>query len=437
MSHAHYDVIIVGGRPSGSTLAARLGQQGLRVLLLERAVFPSVPAASSPIIYASTMHLLDEIGADEAHYAEATPRLTQWNYQVRDDVQVVHRIPTHLGRDYAYAIDRARFDAHLWQTAQSYPSVTAYQPFTVTQLMKEGQVVTGVRGHGPEGVEETFTADCVVGADGRFSSVAQSVAAAAYAVHEEWPTSYYYAYWKRVTPYSDAGPTIHLYGPGRGYGFLLMDSADDTTCVVIGGQTARFADPDRTPAEMYRHLLKTHPHVWQRLAHAEQITKVYGMKNVGNLYRTASGPGWVLVGDALHQKDPVDGQGIYDAVMTAKLLSAAFGSWKRGTKSWEQAMEQYRATVHAETAPMYDVTLERVQRELHQHHADWSYRTWIRWLTTDPEYQRRLGLLLVRGISPTHWLPRSVVVKAVLQGVRRDVRQWIMRRANSHQTPTA
>ncbi|MBC8098595.1 MAG: FAD-dependent monooxygenase, partial [Armatimonadetes bacterium] len=39
-----YDVIIVGGRPAGSTLAARLGQYGLRVLLLERGTFPSLPA---------------------------------------------------------------------------------------------------------------------------------------------------------------------------------------------------------------------------------------------------------------------------------------------------------------------------------------------------------------------------------------------------------
>ena len=62
----HFDVIIVGGRPAGSTLAARLGQRNIRTLLLERATMPSLPAISSPGIYASTMQMLDEIGADEA-----------------------------------------------------------------------------------------------------------------------------------------------------------------------------------------------------------------------------------------------------------------------------------------------------------------------------------------------------------------------------------
>ena len=69
MTDTNYDVIIVGGRPAGATLAARLGRQGLRVLLLERATFPSAPAASCPVIYPATMRLLDEIGADEREYA--------------------------------------------------------------------------------------------------------------------------------------------------------------------------------------------------------------------------------------------------------------------------------------------------------------------------------------------------------------------------------
>jgi flavin-dependent dehydrogenase len=83
MNRTHFDVIIVGGRPAGATLAARLGQHGLHVLLLERSPFPSTPAVSSPAIYSSTMALLDEIGADEAAYAQNTPRFRRWVTEVR------------------------------------------------------------------------------------------------------------------------------------------------------------------------------------------------------------------------------------------------------------------------------------------------------------------------------------------------------------------
>src|SRR5262245_51073030 len=110
LSGVHYDVIVVGGRPAGATLAARLGRLGLRTLLLERDSFPSPPAASCPIIYPSTMRLLDEIGADEADYARGTPRLHAINTQIRDDFRTTIHVPHLFGRDYAYAIDRARFD---------------------------------------------------------------------------------------------------------------------------------------------------------------------------------------------------------------------------------------------------------------------------------------------------------------------------------------
>src|SRR5690349_15226383 len=114
--NTNYDTIIVGGRPAGATLAARLGQAGLRVLLLERATLPSAPAASCPAIYPATMRLLDEIGADEAAYAGGTPRLRRMLSEVRDDFRISIPLPMVHGRDYLYAIDRARFDAALWQT---------------------------------------------------------------------------------------------------------------------------------------------------------------------------------------------------------------------------------------------------------------------------------------------------------------------------------
>ena len=40
MSQADYDVIIVGGRPAGASLAIRLARQQLKVLVVDRATFP-------------------------------------------------------------------------------------------------------------------------------------------------------------------------------------------------------------------------------------------------------------------------------------------------------------------------------------------------------------------------------------------------------------
>lgn len=38
----HYDVIIIGDRPTGASLAMRLNRQELMVLRIERATFPTL-----------------------------------------------------------------------------------------------------------------------------------------------------------------------------------------------------------------------------------------------------------------------------------------------------------------------------------------------------------------------------------------------------------
>jgi flavin-dependent dehydrogenase len=414
----HYDVNVVGGRPAGATLAARLGMLGLRVLLLERDTVPSAPAASCPVIYPSTMRLLDEIGATESDYAHGTPRLHEINIQIRDDFRTAVDVPHLFGRDYAYAIDRARFDDALWRTAARQPGVTALQGIAVTSLLQSGGRVAGVRARLPGGDELSWTADCVVGADGRFSLVARKAGARDLDRRDDLPTSIYYAYWRRVAPYGE-NPTVHIFGAGRGIGYLIMDSADGTTCVAVGGRAALFEG--ERPADRYARLLREHPQVWRRLARAERATEVRGMRNIGNLYRESGGPGWALVGDALHQKDPLDGQGIYDAVFTARALAEAIGAWKRGGTSWEQALERYTAAVRAETYPMYQATMERVRLELYTPRPDWAYKTWMRWVSTDAEYRRRFGLLLARAIDPASWFPPSAFLGALARGVLGDL----------------
>ena len=85
------------------------------------------------------------------------------------------------------------------------------------------------------------------------------------------------------------------------------------------------------------------------------------MRNIGNLYREAGGPGWALVGDALHQKDPLDGQGIYDAVLTAKLLAQALIDCQRGALSPSAALARYAAEVRAAQAQVIAEVLPRVR----------------------------------------------------------------------------
>ncbi|MFN7211102.1 MAG: NAD(P)/FAD-dependent oxidoreductase [Aggregatilineales bacterium] len=200
----------------------------------------------------------------------------------------------------------------------------------------------------------------VVGADGRWSLVARKVEAPLYNVDESVATSLYYAYWRNVQPYDLNEPLMVAHGTLDGLGYLIMDSADDTAAVVCEGHAEvieGFSQGAGAPEALYEALLRHAPRIWARLQGAERITTVRGLKHTPNYYRQPYGAGWALVGDAVHHKDPLGGQGVYDAVFSAKALAEQYLAYKRGTLDYESALRGYQARLEEETLPVYRNTL--------------------------------------------------------------------------------
>ncbi len=430
-----YDVIVVGGRLAGSTLAARLGKFGYSVLLLERGTLPSLPAVSSPIIYASTMTLLDEIGAKESEYARDTPKIRRMAQVFSEGVQMAITLPEIEGRDYAYGVDRARFDAALWDTALRFPTVTGWQNFAVTDLLWEGEgtqrKVVGIIGRDADKVEHQIRARLVVGADGRFSLVARKVNAQVRDVEEDFPASIYYAYWRNVQRYDEAGDATAVAYAGDGpYGFLVMDSAENTSAVVMEGRADFFANVQDAEAFYLEHC-NAHPLLSKRLEGAERVTSVRGMKEVGNNYREAGGPGWALVGDAYHQKDALDGQGIYNAVFSSKALAHAFRDWQHGEMTWREAVEWYDETVRIKTYSAFKALLSRIQMSFYAPQApEWMMHSVTRWIMDDPAMQDLMGQFVTRKIPAEMMqiMSPAVVTRAVLRGGLRDLGEQVKAR---------
>ncbi len=428
-----YDVIIVGGRVAGSTLAARLGKYGLDVLLLERATFPALPAVSSPIIFASTMAYLDEIGADEAAYARNTPKIYHMA-NVAAGTTGKLRLPDYKGRDYAYAIDRARFDAALWDTALQYKSVEGRQGVSVTDLCfdETGRVV-GVTAK-ENGETQTFNARLVIGADGRFGIVGRKVEAAETDVQDAHPTSIYYAYWENIEPFDDAGASSVAYQGNGAYGYLSMDSADNQTVIGIEGRADTLQPNEGESIEdFYLRMLKRKPELWTRMLDAEQVTSVRGMKQIGNSYRQAGGSGWALTGDAYHQKDPLDGQGIYNAVVTGKALARSIGKYFAGDWNWSKAVAEYDEVARVKTYPMYRALQTRVRTSFFLEGNSQIQippqvlQTASRWMLQDPTFNELIGKMMTRQLPPDMitLLAPPTILKALALGPARDLKKRI------------
>jgi len=322
-----YDVIVVGGRVAGATLAAYLGKASIRTLILEQDNFPADKPSPTPLVQPITLSLLDEIGAVEAQYASETPRL-KYIALFEGSSPWTTQLPNIAGRDFAYAIDRSRFDEHLWHTAVSYASVEGIQGFKVDNLLWDntGKAVIGVSGtHGGSEQSEQFTAKLVVGADGRFSMVARKVEARVKAQHTEAINTAYYARWEGTTRLlgdGQAAPTASVYtSKTQSYSYLLMDGADEQTSVILEGPAEVMETGNETDEGFYLRKLAENRSVWARLSEARMTSNVNRIDKIRTMFREAGGKGWALVGDAYHQKDPVDGQSLYDTVYTSRTLA--------------------------------------------------------------------------------------------------------------------
>jgi 2-polyprenyl-6-methoxyphenol hydroxylase-like FAD-dependent oxidoreductase len=332
------------------------------------------------------------------------------------------------GRNYCYAIDRAKLDACLWNALKRCPTVRAQSAtrFAGVKLARAGELHEVRLVH--ESSELTVQARALVGADGRYSPVANAVAANVTVNRTDVETSLYYAHWRGVADYAPGvRDAAHIHASCDGFSFVFMPSAGAETMVVAQGRSDRYLAQVGSPQEVYERLLRARPLVQRRLRDAAQVSPLSGIKHMGNKFRQAYGTGWALVGDAYHQKDSLDAQGIYDALLSAKLLSDALIDWQRG-QAWEPALARYEARAWAALKPMFDATMERVKREIYTVPPPAVARTVLRYVLTHPAYARRFARVVTRQLAPDQLLPPDVLLKLAVQGAVSHGKQRLLHR---------
>lgn len=358
-----YDVIVVGARVAGATTAMLLARQGLRVLAVDRARFPS-DTLSTHQVQLPGVARLHRWGLLDRVRAAGTPAAHRIRLDVGHAV-LDGQFSPYQGVDAIYSPRRTFLDALLVEAARA-AGAEVREGFVVDRVVGDGDRVTGIRGFERGHSPVTEVAHLVVGADGKHSRVAEAVGARRY--RERAARSFgCYTYWSGV-PLS-GGELYHR----AGRAVAAFPTNDGLTMVYAAAPKAEFADFRADVDTHYRKTLDLCGDLGDRVRDGVRAERFRAAPDLPNLFRVPCGPGWALVGDAGVVMDPVTAQGIANAFRDAELLAEAVaGGIDGGPTHLDRALSAYWRQRDEAVRPMYDLTvrlaglapLRRMERRL-------------------------------------------------------------------------
>jgi len=313
---ASADVIVVGARCAGSPLAALLARQGVDVVVVEQATFPR-DTLSTHLFEADALAFLDRLGVSDRLRQTGAPFMRRVANRT-EDVHWTVEWPQIAGDIGGIAsVRRHVLDPILAEAAEDAGAEVRMATKVIGLLEDAGRVV-GVRVAGESG-EGDLRARLVVGADGRNSTVARLSGARKYNVTPNERADYW-AYFEGA----DMGPEPTFVFHRWEDRMVVANPTDSGLYQVQVLPELREVDGFRRDLEarFTDHAMSCEP-VAAALEGAGRVGKFLGMVRWQGFFRDASGPGWVLAGDAGHFKDPAPGRGIGDAFLQADALAPA------------------------------------------------------------------------------------------------------------------
>lgn len=353
-----YDVIIVGARAAGSPTAMLLARSGHKVLLVDRATFPSDTVST---------HMISVEGSDALHRWGLLDTVASTGCPAVRNIEldldfpryghfVLKGFPAPLSTwpGAIYAPKRPVLDKILIDAARD-AGAEVRENFSVQELLRDGERVIGIRGRNADGHNVQEHANLVVGADGFRSFVAQEVHAPKYYVAP--PKAFgYYSYWAGVKLrglefYTRPGSTV-----------IAFPTNDDHAAVFVERPERDFGWFKTDLEGNYRRAIaEVAPDLGDRIAAGTLAHRIVGAGNRPNYFRRPHGEGWALVGDAGAHKDPITAQGITDAFRDAELLVEAINLAATGTVSLADAMRSYEKRRNDKLKPLYDFIVDHAE----------------------------------------------------------------------------
>jgi 2-polyprenyl-6-methoxyphenol hydroxylase-like FAD-dependent oxidoreductase len=324
------DAVIVGARCAGSTLALGLAQRGWDVALVDRDTFPS-DTVSTHMMFPNTLAELERLGVLDTLRSEHRLSPVDWR-----TIGLGHESSGSFtpidGFDRGISVRRISLDKAFVDTAIAAGADGRFGQRVVDLIGSgtEGDPVAGVVLEGGDQIRAKW----VFGADGRASTVAAKLG-----IEKERPQqgeiAFMWGYWSGIPDDGLATTAIQedailvRWAVEDGLTMLTATGPDEFTHGSKEDRLRSYREVlARFPAEIPPEHLDAGEMISDLVVAPESLMRGY--------YRRPTGPGWALLGDALHFKHPGTAQGIGDAVAQAVYLADALSGPDASLDGYEE-----------------------------------------------------------------------------------------------------
>ena len=353
-------VAIIGGGPSGSTLALLLARQGGDVALFDDGRHPELLVGESMV--PAVVPILRRLGLEQetASFSRVKPGVTfVWSQTDRVSVTFNRFAPAVF--PYAYNIPRPQFDKALFSKAiasgvRHVPVRARVEPLTTEGPGPELALAPETLAAAPEWNGQQ--PHLIVDATGRARYVARVLAIPARLGPRKDVA--HFAHFESFRWHEEPGQVLISRCEAGGWSWCIPLQERLSVGIVLDPDDA--ARLGRTPEERLERAIKTDPWLTPVVGGGKRVTEVATYANYQLISERKYGRGWVMVGDACGFIDPMLSPGVFLALRSAELLADGLAPWvKRGTAPSPAEMDSVLASYTRDQSEML-VRLARARR---------------------------------------------------------------------------
>ena len=368
-----FDIIVVGGGPGGSAAAAYAAMDGNKVLLIEKDVWPRDKVCGDAVGGKSLRHV-KELGVKEM--IEQTPhfRVTGMLFSSSNGQNVTISLPKEdvERREAGYALPRIQFDYMMFKRATDLVISNGGKVVQGTKVIEVNhdsgpqQKITGVVIEG--GSVTSHAAPLVIGAGGWRCPVAQKIVNELHGEDmrdDQHMCGAYREYWTGVKDVGDEEGAIELHFvddviPGYWWIFPVQKGMVNVGIGMVISEQRKQKGVKKSLRKLQQHLIQEHPLFKERFADATMVKGSgkgwqlpFGSPRKGQKLqpRRTAMAGAMCIGDAASLVDPFSGEGVGNALLSAKLAVSLFDSSKHASGFPEDLAQQYMVELWGALGP--------------------------------------------------------------------------------------